>query len=146
MIEKELAKKTVKKKKTPEKSWPKWPSKMTPELIQKLEEAFTYGLTDDEACLSVNVSTSSFYDYQAKHPEFRKRKEELKKTPNMHAKKVWMKEITGGNYTASKEWLERKARDEFSLRHEVEQSWDLNLHVDFSTMSDDELNKYIETK
>lgn len=125
------------------KTWPKWPIKMTPELVQRLEEAFTYGLTDEEACLSVDISTSIFYEYQGKNPKFKERKEELKKMPNMHAKKVWVKEITGGNYQASKEWLERRSKDEFSLKIETKNETDVNMSVEVSGASDEELDKLI---
>lgn len=124
------------------KSWPKWPSKMTPEAIQKLEESFKYWLTDEEACLECDVSTSSFYDYQAKHPEFKAKKEALKRTPNIAAKRNWLKEINGGNYQASKEWLERRAKDEFSLKQEIDQS---NTNADVTdNLSEDQKKKLTE--
>jgi hypothetical protein len=44
----------------------------------------------------------------------------LKRNPNIQAKKNWVAEIKGGNYNSSKDWLERKAKDEFSLKVETD--------------------------
>lgn len=140
MIKKEDKK--VTKRKTWAKTWPKWPSKMTPELIQKLEQAFSYWLTDDEACLDVWISTSIFYEYQAKTEWFKERKETLKRTPNIAAKKVWSKEISGGNYQASKEWLERRDKDAFSMKTEskTEHSGTLSIWNVLNELWDSEID------
>ena len=124
------------------KTWPKWPSKMTPETILKLEKAFSYWLTDEEACFDVNVSTTAFYEYQANNPDFKERKEIYKKSPNIAAKKVWTDEINGGNYQASKEWLERRDKEHFSTRTEVEQNSKVELKVEVSAL--DSLNNLIQ--
>ena len=43
------------------------PTKMTPEVLAKLEHAFKIGLTDAEACAYVGIDPSNFYRYQEKH-------------------------------------------------------------------------------
>ena len=118
------------------------PSAMTQEAILKLEKAFSYWLTDEEACFEANVSTTAFYDYQAKNEDFKKRKEIYKKSPNIAAKKVWTDEINGGNYQASKEWLERRDKEHFSIRTEVEQNSTVDLKVEVSAL--DTLNNLIK--
>ena len=107
---------------------------MTEELIRKLEEGFMLWLTDEEACLFADISTTRFYEYQAENPKFKARKEELKKTPNMHAKRNWVNEIKGGNYQASKEWLERRAKDEFSLKQELDTKFSGEVKIDSITI------------
>jgi len=62
------------------------PTKMTPETMQKLEEAFTKGCTDTEACVYADISIRTLYDYCEKHEEFSHRKELLKDQPTMKAK------------------------------------------------------------
>ena len=77
MIESNEETKAIKPKKPRDtnKNWTAWrPSTMTPEAILKLEKAFSYWLTDEEACFEANVSTTAFYDYQAKNEDFKKRK------------------------------------------------------------------------
>jgi len=106
------------------------PTVMNENTLLKLEEAFKFSLTDEEACLEVWITTTPFYDYCAKNPKWRERKELLKKTPNIQAKKNWINEIKGGNYASSKEYLERKSRDEFSLKSEVDST---NTNNNFNT-------------
>ncbi|MEE8208961.1 MAG: hypothetical protein V3T88_08440 [Nitrosomonadaceae bacterium] len=64
------------------------PTKMTPTTIQKLEDAFTVGATDQEACCHADVSMSTLYDYCQKNPKFSDRKELLKNQPTMKAKLI----------------------------------------------------------
>lgn len=113
------------------KTWPKWPWKITKEVLQKLEEWFILWFTDTEACLFADVPSSTFYDYCKLNPDFSEKKELLKKQPNMTAKKNWIDKINKWDYIASKEWLERKAKDEFSLKQEVDQNntWEIKINV-----------------
>jgi len=114
---------------------------MTEKTLLKLEDAFKLSLTDEEACLEVWISTSPFYDYCQKNPKFAKRKELLKKTPNIQAKKNWLKEIKGGNYGSSKEWLERKSKDEFSLKTVWE---NINKNIDYEVEDKDEFKDLLK--
>ena len=116
------------------------PTVMTPETVQKLEDAFKRSYTDIEACLSAWISTSTFYSYCKENPEFKERKEELKKYPNLAAKEVWLDKIGEGDYTASKEWLERKSREEFSTKQNIDQNTTIesNITVKLPNQEDDE--------
>ena len=95
------------------------PEAITPDVLAKLEYAFARSFTDTEASLYANISPATLYRYIEDHPEFWERKEVLKKQPNIQAKLNWYKKLETQDYTASKEWLERKSRDEFSLKQEV---------------------------
>ena len=64
------------------------PTKMTPETIKKLEEAFLMGCTDPEACLYADISKATLYNYQNANPDFVDRKDTLKSNPVMLARKV----------------------------------------------------------
>lgn len=105
------------------------PTKMTEEVVKKLLDAFSYSFSDSEACLYAWISKQTLYDYCKKYPEFTDQKEELKKKPNIKAKMNWIKKINEEDYWASKEWLERKSKDEFSLKKEVDNNikWDLRI-------------------
>jgi len=94
--------------------------KMTDDMLEKLKWAFANSLTDEEAALYCWISPRTIYDYCSKHPEFWELKERLKKKPNIQAKVNWIKKINTNDYQASKEWLERKSRNEFSLKQEVD--------------------------
>jgi len=94
------------------------PKAITKNHIQKLEEAFTRGYSDPQACIYADVKISTFYDYCKANPDFSDRKEELKKRIDIKAKEVMINQIEAGDKESSKWWLERKCKDEFSLRVE----------------------------
>lgn len=54
------------------------PTVMTEEVIAKLEDAFSNGATDLQACFLANISKDSLYRYIQDNPEFSDRKEALK--------------------------------------------------------------------
>lgn len=95
------------------------PTKMTETTLGKLEHAFSCGMSDREACLYADVHPSTLYDYCHKHPEFSDRKELLKHTLAIRAKKVIAEELEHGNAKIAMWYLERKCKDEFSLRQET---------------------------
>jgi len=94
------------------------PTVMTPEVIAKLEEAFAWGCTDREACLWADIAVSTLHLYQDKHPEFIERKEALKDTPIMDSRATVARAVRRDPDMAMK-FLERKKKDEFSLRQEM---------------------------
>lgn len=119
------------------------PKKITEEIVQKLEEAFLQGLSDREACIYANIAPSTFYDYCSSHGEFSERKELLKENLKMKAKMNLARSIEDGNMTQSIWYLERKCKDEFSQKQEVELSGEINNP--FSGLSTEELKKLVES-
>lgn len=96
------------------------PTIMTDEALQILEDAFSVGATDLEACFLAKIGKSTLYNYQEKNPEFVERKEALKNMTKFKAKKVVSKDIDEGKADTAKWYLERKGKDEgFSSRQEV---------------------------
>lgn len=93
------------------------PTKMKDEVVRKLEEAFAIGCTDAEACLYVNISRQTLYDYQAKYPEFVDRKETLKQKPFLLARKTVVEDCKTPE--GARWFLERKLKKEFSPRQEL---------------------------
>lgn len=103
----------------------------TAEKLAELKNAFAMGFTDSEACLYADVWVRRFYDYCIENEDFRELKELLKQKPKMKAKlnimetinmKVEKEDIKAieRKLDTSKWYLERKAKDEFSLRSEIE--------------------------
>ena len=105
------------------------PTVIDSETLTKLEFAFSHSLTDEEASLYANISPRTLYRYIEENEEFWQRKEILKKQPNIKAKFNWIKKMEEDDYIASKEWLERKSKWEFSTKQEVDSnhSWTLNI-------------------
>jgi hypothetical protein len=46
------------------------PPKITDEVLGKLEQAFSIGCTDQEACSFADINPSTLYAYQKKKPKF----------------------------------------------------------------------------
>ena len=95
------------------------PTVMTPETIGKLEQVFSKGFTDRQACVYVGVHPTTLYYYCELNPDFSDRKEALKQNPTIIAKQNVYDKIASGDDVTSKWWLERKEKAEFSLRNEV---------------------------
>jgi len=91
---------------------------ITQAVIEKLEEAFEWGCTDSEACLHAGCGRTTLYDYQAENPEFVERKNLLKEQPVRIARQAVV-EALSKSPDLSLKFLERKKKDEFSLRSEV---------------------------
>lgn len=93
------------------------PSNFTQETLAKLDEVFAIGASDLEACFYAGVSPAALYNYQLAHPEFVEHKELLKKRPYLMARRTVVK-AAGHNPEMALKYLERKHKDEFSLRTE----------------------------
>jgi hypothetical protein len=101
------------------------PTVMTPETISKLEEAFSVGATDKEAIFLANISSATFYAYCKEHPEFSERKEALKDMPKYRARKNIVNKINDGDVPVSQWYAERKAKEEFSNRTDLNVSGEM---------------------
>ncbi|MGE6370697.1 hypothetical protein ACQKDD_13220 [Planococcus kocurii] len=121
------------------------PKKIKKEVVQKLEKGFKRGLTNREACLYADVRLSTFYDYCKEKEEFSERKELLKDLVKMRAKLNVTDSIQRGNIDLSLWYLERKAKDEFSLKKEIEHNSGLENRLDLSGLSVEELRKLINS-
>lgn len=103
---------------------------MTPEVISKLEEGFLrYSLTDREACLYAGISPQTLYEYCKNNPEFSERKELLKEQVKIKAKQNLTQEIGEGDKSLSQWWLERRAKDEFAQKTEVQAAGSFTIEV-----------------
>lgn len=101
------------------------PTIMTPELVNKLETAFSMGCTDLEACLFANISKQTLYNYQDKNPEFVDRKAMLKEKLILKARSVIAESLNKKDENTAKWYLERKRKDEFSAKSEN----DVNINI-----------------
>jgi len=147
-IESKLAKKAVEKKTTStakltRQSGAGRPSVIDERVLSKLEEGFMMGLTDVECCLYVDIWTKTLYRYIEANPEFWHRKEELKHNLKMVAKANLNKTIKAWDSIDSKWYLERKGKDEFSLKQEIEQHSTIDMNINIGEVSDEELDKLI---
>lgn len=117
------------------------PTKMTEETVKKLEEAFLLGCSDIEACFYAGISKQTLYTYQKDNPEFVDRKASLKANPIFLARRRVVTDIQSDGDLALR-FLERKVRDEFSLKTEIDS---INKNIEM-TLNDDESKLVEETK
>ncbi|MDD5726110.1 MAG: hypothetical protein PHC53_01710 [Patescibacteria group bacterium] len=81
-------------------------------VLQKLEEAFALGSTDQEACVYADISPSALYEYQRKNTGFLERKQALKSSPVLKARMTVVRSLENDPKVAM--WyLEKKRRKEF---------------------------------
>ncbi len=117
------------------------PTVMTAGKLRKLEQGFLMGLSDRKCCAFADVSTTALYEYCTKHPKFAERKEQLKDSPAIQAQINVVTAINNGDEDMSKWYLERKAKNEFSTKQEVDLSGEVNNPL--SGLTTDELKKLI---
>lgn len=96
------------------------PTVMTESTLAVLKEAFAIGATNAEACSSACISVSTFYDYTRDNPLFSDDIHLLKQELPLRAKKELSTHIKAGDRQTVQWYLERKRKDEFSLKTEVE--------------------------
>lgn len=94
------------------------PTIVTPEVLNKLEEAFALDCTDAEACLYADISMRTLYNYQTANPDFLQRKNELKQTPFLMARTTVVNAIRRDPDMALK-YLERKLKSEFAPKSDL---------------------------
>lgn len=96
------------------------PTVMTEAVLQKLEYAFSLGCTDKKACLYAGIAESTLYNYQQENPEFVERKAQLKEQQIFKARMAIDNALNIGDVAVARWLLERKCKDEFSSRTEIE--------------------------
>lgn len=85
------------------------PTVMTPEVIDKLRQAYLIGATDEEAAHYAGISARTIYEHIEKNPEFSQQREGWKGEPILKAKQTVVK---GLGETKNAQWyLEKKAKD-----------------------------------
>lgn len=92
---------------------------MTPEKLLLLEQAFSLGCSDLEACLHADIGKTTLYNFQNEHPEFVERKQMLKEKLVLKARTVIAEALNKKDENTARWYLEKKKKDEFSNRTEL---------------------------
>ena len=87
-------------------------------VIDKLEQAYSFDCTDEEACIYAGIRPSTLYKYQQRHPGFIERKMLLKQKPFLAIRQCLIKGAMADPDIALR-YMERKKKSEFSLRTEL---------------------------
>ena len=97
-------------------------------IIDKLEEVFLLGGTDEEACFYANVGLDSLYHYQKANPEWTERKKLLKQKQFLVARQSIMKGIKE-DYNFAMSFAKRKMAKEFGDKLEITNNNNLNVNI-----------------
>lgn len=98
------------------------PTKMTEEVVGKLEYAFAKDFNVCEACDYAGIHRDSYYEWLKKCPEFSDRMEKAQTNLKRKAKINIADKIEEGDIDVTKWFLERRAKDEYSVKQSVEVS------------------------
>ena len=93
-------------------------SKLTEDNMLELEKRFRDGATILEAIDGI-MGESTYHDHRKNNPEFEARMQMAKEYITEIARGVVAKRIKRADPDMAKWWLERKNKQEFSLRNEV---------------------------
>lgn len=115
------------------------PSVMTKTVIHKLEEAFAFDSSDQQACFYAGISTSTLYNYQSKNPEFLERKALFKTSMGFKAKQVISKALDNNDPKVAMWLLERKEPETYSSKYINKNDKYEHGKVIFVTKEDEEL-------
>ena len=117
------------------------PTKMTPETINKLEQAFALGCPKTIACEYAGISTETLNKYEHKNPAFPDRIKQLQGLVGMQARKAVADAIKRGDARVAVDYLKRKHREEFSEKLHTEHSGAVGFKTLLEQIIDDEENE-----
>ena len=95
------------------------PSKMTDEVVRKLEEAASVDASIEEMCFHADISKPTYYEWTKKNPHLLDRLNALRQRPVLRARLAMSKALDSNNLDAAKWYLERKRKAEFTPRSEL---------------------------
>ena len=93
---------------------------MTPETVNKLEDAFRWGCTDAEACLHADISKQTLYNYCDKNKGFLDRKELLKDQPMLKAKEIQFNTLQENSLPQANKVIDRREGRKLQLSGDIE--------------------------
>src|SRR5690349_21207215 len=91
---------------------------VTPEVVRKLEEAFSMDCTDEEACAFAGIGERTYYDHKSSDEQFSQRMERAKRFAFVLAKKTIMIALNKEDGNLALKWLERRQRELYHTKVE----------------------------
>ena len=101
--------------------------KQTPEVINKLEQAFSIDASVGEACYFADISETTYHRWCSEEPQLRERFNRLREKPVLMARQVIAQDLE--NPATAKWYLERKRSHEFSTQQDVKAEGDFILNI-----------------
>lgn len=94
------------------------PTKVTPQILARLEEQWMNGANDSQACFIAGITPQTLYTYQERNPEYLIKKEACKGNIALNAKHTIARHVKRDPELALKV-VERLEKDTWSLRTEL---------------------------
>ena len=89
-------------------------------VIEVLKPYFQLGCSVAKACRYAGIAESTFQTWVVEEPSLRLQITGWQNEMAAKARQNWRKQISNGNFDASKQWLERTEKDDFSTKTENE--------------------------
>ena len=103
----------IDKKTGKKKTWR--PNKFTKEVVDKLEESFSWNSSVKTACALVGVSTDAYYDELKRNSDFRLRMERAQEYVSSLADRTIAKAIRDGDVSTSR-WMKERSDDRYKQK------------------------------
>lgn len=87
------------------------PTKVTADVVTKLEMAFAIGCPVEEACSYAGISRKVFYEWIKRHPEYSDRIDDLREKPFLKARQTIYDSLASADHAFR--FMERKKKKEF---------------------------------
>lgn len=115
------------------------PTVMTDIVLQKLQECFSLGSTDEEACFYADIGMSTLYKYQESHPEFVERKEKLKQLLILKARNTVVNDLDDPK--SARWYLDKKGKD-----FQKNETGTVNFLTQINNFMGKDVSKFMETE
>lgn len=118
-------------------------TKMTPEIIAKLKQAFAIDATIEEACSYAEIHTSTYHRWVIKHPELSDEFERLRQRPVLTARTTVVRGLASDTGLAMS-YLVRKRPDEFVSKQKIEHEGKIQTEDVANEASVDEIKDIVK--
>lgn len=121
-------------------------TKLTDDVVKKLEEIFLLDGTVEEACFFAGISKQTLYNWYKDNPKMQERMDALRNEPFLKARRTIVKNLENPQYAF--EYMKRKKKDEFSERAELtgKEGKDLNPTTEELTKTNNLLNEFLNSR
>ena len=121
-------------------------TKLTDDIVKKLEEIFLLDGTVEEACFFAGISKQTLYNWFKDNPKMQERMDALRNEPFLKARRTIVKNLENPQYAF--EYMKRKKKDEFSERAELtgKEGKDLNPTTEELTKTNNLLNEFLNSR
>ena len=121
-------------------------TKLTDDVVKKLEEIFLLDGTVEEACFFAGISKQTLYNWFKDNPKMQERMDALRNEPFLKARRTIVKNLENPQYAF--EYMKRKKKDEFSERAELtgKEGKDLNPTTEELAKTNNLLNDFLNSR